>query len=360
MLIDLGMIVAGLVILVWGAHWLVDGASRVALRLGLTPLVVGLTVVAFGTSAPELAVSMASALGGKSDIAIGNVIGSNIANVLLILGTSALIVPLRVNQQLIRLDMPIMVGASLLFYVLVSDGELGLWDSAVLAGCIVTYVWFLFRESRRERNPHVLAEYTGDLQEEARDPGNMPINLLRLLVGLVGLVGGAQILVSAAVSVAQALGVSQLVIGLTVIAIGTSLPELATSVVAATRGQRDIAVGNVVGSNIFNLLSVLGFTGLAAGGGLVVSPDVLRLDLPVMLAVTLACLPIFRSDYTVTRLNGLLFVAAYVLYLVYQVFAATGRGPLTQLSDMVMEFVLPAMIIGTVIMLVRSLRKEKR
>lgn len=359
MLIDTAMIVAGFVVLVFGADWLVKGASRMALSAGITPLVVGLTVVAFGTSAPELAVSITSAMGGEADLAVGNVVGSNIANVLLILGVSALVAPLVVHQQLVRLDVPIMLGASLLFYVLAVDGRLTLWDGVLLSGSVVAYVVFLVLESRREKNPLVLAEYDS-LSEEDQAPHSMLSNLLWLLIGMIGLVAGSQLLVKGAVSIATALGVSELIIGLTVLAIGTSLPELATSVVAAMKGERDIAVGNVVGSNIFNLLSVLGFTSLAAFGQVPVSADALRIDIPVMLAVALLCLPIFRGGYEITRRNGLLFVFAYALYLAYLVLNAMHAELRPLLESALLSGFLPALIVGSLVVLIRDLRNENR
>jgi len=359
MLIDTAMIVAGFVVLVFGADWLVKGASRMALSAGITPLVVGLTVVAFGTSAPELAVSITSAMGGEADLAVGNVVGSNIANVLLILGVSALVAPLVVHQQLVRLDVPIMLGASLLFYVLAVDGRLTLWDGVLLSGSVVAYVVFLVLESRREKNPLVLAEYDS-LSEDDQAPHSTLSNLLWLLIGMIGLVAGSQLLVKGAVSIATALGVSELIIGLTVLAIGTSLPELATSVVAAMKGERDIAVGNVVGSNIFNLLSVLGFTSLAAFGQVPVSADALRIDIPVMLAVALLCLPIFRGGYEITRRNGLLFVFAYALYLAYLVLNAMHAELRPLLESALLSGFLPALIVGSLVVLIRDLRNENR
>ncbi|MCK5873727.1 MAG: calcium/sodium antiporter [Alcanivoracaceae bacterium] len=355
MLLNIGLIIAGFVVLVFGADWLVKGASRLALSLGMTPLVVGLTVVAFGTSAPELAVSVASAWSGQADLAVGNVVGSNIANVLLILGISALVAPLVVNQQLVRLDVPIMLGATVLFYVLSLDGRINLWDSILLAAGIVAYVVFLIRESRREKSALVLAEY----EEAVESGGTLTGDILWMVAGLVGLVAGAQLLVEGAVSLARHFGVSELMIGLTVLAIGTSLPELATSVVAAMRGERDIAVGNVVGSNIFNLLSVLGFTGLVSLGQLPVAPAALALDIPVMLGVALLCVPIFRTGFVVTRANGVLFILCYAAYLSWLVLINTdvvvpGWAPALLLGGLI-----PLAILFTLVSFVMSVSSEK-
>lgn len=354
MLLNIGLIVAGFVVLVFGADWLVKGASRMALSLGMTPLVVGLTVVAFGTSAPELAVSVASAWSGQADLAVGNVVGSNIANILLILGLSALVAPLVVNQQLVRLDVPIMLGASVLFYVLCLDGNIGLWDSVLLVGGIIAYVVFLIRESRREKSDLVLAQY----EEAVEAGGTLWGDLLWIAAGLVGLVAGAQLLVEGAVSLARHFGVSELMIGLTVLAVGTSLPELATSVVAALRGERDIAVGNVVGSNIFNLLSVIGFTGLVSLGQLPVAPTAMALDIPVMLGVALLCVPIFRSGFVVTRTNGALFILCYVAYLVWLIASSTGPAP-EWLSPLLLGGLMPLAVVFTLVSFVLSVSNEK-
>lgn len=355
MLLNIGLIVAGFVVLVFGADWLVKGASRMALSLGMTPLVVGLTVVAFGTSAPELAVSVASAWSGQADLAVGNVVGSNIANVLLILGISALVAPLVVNQQLVRLDVPIMLGATVLFYVLSLDGRINLWDSILLAGGIVAYVVFLIRESRREKSALVLAEY----EEAVESGGTLGGDILWMVAGLVGLVAGAQLLVEGAVSLARHFGVSELMIGLTVLAIGTSLPELATSVVAAMRGERDIAVGNVVGSNIFNLLSVLGFTGLVSLGQLPVAPAALALDIPVMLGVALLCVPIFRAGFVVTRANGVLFILCYIAYLAWLVLVNSGAAIPGWAPALLLGGLIPLAIVFTLVSFVMSVSNEK-
>ncbi|MDA0824547.1 MAG: calcium/sodium antiporter, partial [Proteobacteria bacterium] len=255
---------AGLILLVGGAEVLVRGASKLAAQFGIPPLIIGLTVVAFGTSTPETAVSVQAAMNGSGDLAIGNVVGSNIANVLLILGLTALIAPLIVSRQLIRLDVPIMIGASLLTLALAWDGQLDRSDGAILFACILAYTAFLITSGRREqavKDDEFIKEFG---LQAAPKPYAWGINLSLIIAGLFLLVSGSNLLVEGAVSLARALGLSELVIGLTVVAIGTSLPELATSVTAAFRGERDIAVGNIVGSNIFNLLCVLGLSALVS------------------------------------------------------------------------------------------------
>jgi cation:H+ antiporter len=360
MIASITYMIGGLAVLVLGADWLVKGASRLALALGISPLVVGLTIVAFGTSAPELAVSVTSAYSGSSDIAVANVVGSNIFNVLLILGLAALVAPLVVHQQLIRLDVPIMIGASLLLYVLGVDGRLDLWDSLLLTASIVAYTLYLLIESRQERNPEVLAEY--DMEVTGISGGGKASALMNFALiagGLAGLVLGSKFFVEGAIEIARALGVSEVIIGLTLVAAGTSLPELATSVLAAIKGERDIAIGNIVGSNIFNLCSVLGFSGLASWGGLTVAPNLLAVDIPVMIGVALLCLPMFRTGYAVTRANGAVFVTAYLVYAAYLILQAQQDPALLPFNHGVLSLLLPALIIGTVVITVRGLRDER-
>ncbi|MFZ5722133.1 MAG: calcium/sodium antiporter [Pseudomonadota bacterium] len=351
---------AGLAVLTFGADWLVKGASRLALSLGIGPLVVGLTIVAFGTSAPELAVSITSAYSGSSDIAVANVVGSNIFNVLFILGASALVAPLLVNQQLVRMDVPIMIGASILLYSLALDGRLGLWDSALLASLIVVYTGFLIVEARREKNPAIVAEYVEEAGEATGgQKGTLPSDLFFIVAGLFMLVIGSKFFVGGAIEFARLLGVSEVVIGLTIVAAGTSLPELATSVVAAYKGERDIAIGNIVGSNIFNICSVLGFSGLVAGGTLTVAPTMLTVDIPLMIAVALFCLPLFRTGYILTRANGAVFMATYVVYVLFLVWKEQQSPALADLNTVVFSVLLPAVIVGTVVVQVLGMRREQ-
>tara|TARA_R110001592_G_scaffold23259_1_gene91336 strand:+ start:2757 stop:3842 length:1086 start_codon:yes stop_codon:yes gene_type:complete len=343
----------GLIMLVLGAELLVRGASRLALRFGISPLVIGLTVVAFGTSAPELAVSVQSGLAGQSGIAIGNIVGSNIFNVLVVLGVSALITPLVVSQQLVRIDVPLMIGASMLLWIMAFDGRIGLIDGLLLTGGIVAYTVFAIQQGRKE-SPMVQAEYVqafgeGDVPRLER----LPIQLALVVSGLILLVLGAQWLVDSAVVIARALGVSEVIIGLTIVAAGTSLPELATSVVAAMRGERDIAVGNVIGSCLFNLLSIAGIAALVTPGGIEVAASLLRFDIPVMAVVALACLPIFAAGHRVARWEGALFLAYYLAYLLYLVLAATEHAVLPAYSTAMLGFVLPLTVITLTVMLVR-------
>jgi len=333
-------LVLGLVLLIGGAEYLVRGAARMASAAGVSSLVVGLTVVAFGTSAPELAVSVVSAFKGQSDLAIGNVVGSNIFNILVILGLSALIIPLVVAQQLVRFDVPLMIGISFLLLLLGLDGKISRFDGILLFGGVLTYTIFLIRQSRRESSAEVKAEYDEEFGSGKSDPGWLK-NIGLVVVGLAGLVIGSKWLVDSAVSIAQAFGVSELVIGLTIVAAGTSMPEVATSVVAALRGERDIAVGNAVGSNIFNILSVIGLSSIVAPAGIAVSAEALRFDIPVMIAVAVACLPVFFAGYRITRLNGAVFLAFYAAYLGYLIFNAMQHKALGTYQTALFFYALP-------------------
>lgn len=352
-------LIAGITLLVMGAEVLVRGAARLAAQLGISPLVIGLTVVAFGTSAPETAVSVQAAVEGSGDLAIGNVVGSNIANVLLILGITALVAPLLVSRQLIRQDVPIMIGASLLTYALALDGGLSKIDGAVLFACVVGYTAFLIYQSRKE-SKQADDEFDDEFGlEEANRHYAWAHHLLLITVGLVLLVLGSNWLVEGATTLARALGISELVIGLTVVAIGTSLPELATSVIAAVKGQRDIAVGNIVGSNIFNLLCVLGLSSLVSPLPINVSPNALAFDFPVMIAVAIACLPIFFAGYCINRWEGLLFLAYYVAYTVYLVTSITGQAFATTLSHAMLGYVLPLTAVSLAVIASRAWRKQR-
>lgn len=347
---------AGLVALIVGAEALVRGASRLASTLGISSLVIGLTVVAFGTSSPELAVSVKSALAGQSGIAVGNVVGSSIFNVLFILGLSALIVPLVVSQQLVRLDVPLVVVLSALTFVFALDGVISQGEGAVLVTGLVVYVGFLIYHSRRTSAP---AEEEAARALDAERSGGLT-NVVLVVVGLVLLVLGSRWLVDAAVVFAAYLGVSEVVVGLTIVAVGTSLPEVVTSIVAAIRGERDIAVGNVVGSNIFNLLCVLGIASLVAPGGVEVSPGIVRFDLPVMVAVALACLPVFFTGGVISRTEGALLLGYYAAYTAYLLLAATHHDRLPGFQTAMLYFVLPLTGLVLLVAVVRELRARPR
>lgn len=348
--------VAGLVVLVVGASSLVRGASKLALSLGLSPLVVGLTIVAFGTSAPEMAVSTGAVLDGQGDIAVGNVVGSNIFNVLFILGTSALIAPLVVHVQLIRQEIPIMLGASLILLALGLDGAIQIWEGAFLLALLVAYTAFLVIQSRKESSQQA-AEFDEELQPAKAGAwdAHWSVQLALIVAGLSLLVVGSDWLVSASVAFAKAFGVSDLVIGLTIVAAGTSMPEVATSITAALKGERDIAVGNIVGSNIFNILGCVGLSGLVSGAdGLALQPSVLNFDIWVMLAVALACLPVFLTGREIARWEGAVFLGYYVAYVAYLILAAQQHAALETFSAAMLGFVLPLTIVTFVVLWMRQ------
>ena len=301
-------LLAGLVLLYFGAEGLVRGSASLALRLGLSPLVVGLTVVAFGTSSPELMVSLKAAMNGQGDISVGNVVGSNICNIGLILGLCALITPISTNSQIVRVDIPIMLGITALSTALLAGGRLGRGEGFFLFALLVAYLIFSIQLARRQPADSLGAEFGEEVKISKR---GLAVDVLMVIGGLVLLVFGARFLVDGAVIIARTFGWSEALIGLTIVAIGTSLPELATSLLAAIKKESDIAVGNIVGSNIFNLLGILGLTAMvhplqAAGIGTV--------DLVVMAAFSLVLWPMAFHQQRIIRPEGALLLAGYAGY----------------------------------------------
>lgn len=359
-LMTFAYLIGGFVLLVAGAEALVRGAVQLAARFGISPLIIGLTVVAFGTSAPETAVSVQAALNGSGDIAVGNVIGSNIANILLILGLSAMVSPLVVSRQLVRLDVPVMIGAGVLTFALAWNGTISRLEGSVLLTLLAVYTIFLVIASKRESARAQVDEFATEYGEgAAAKPAGWIIQVALVLLGLGLLVLGSNLLIEGAVALARALGLSELVIGLTVIAVGTSLPELATSLLAVYRGERDIAVGNVVGSCIFNLLLVLGAGSVVASSGLSISPNALAFDLPVMLGVFVACLPIFFSGYRINRWEGALFFGYYLAYTLYLVMFSTGLPAISLLSHAMAWYVLPLTAITLLVIFLRAWKLQR-
>ena len=350
----LGTFVAGLVLLLVGAGFLVRGASRLAAGSGISPLVIGLTVVAWGTGSPELAVGVGAALNGQPDLAVGNVVGSNVANVLLILGLAAVIAPLKVSQRLVRWDVPIMIAVSLLVLVMSLDGNLGVLDGALLVTALIVYTWWSIRESRRTKTS-VAKEYEREFGGGEATWRILLLNGTTVAGGLFLLVKGSDWLVVGASAIATALGMSQLIIGLTIVAIGTSLPEVATSAVASFRGERDIAVGNAIGSNIFNILGVLGVTALVAGDGVRVPEPALSLDMPIMVTVAFACMPVFFAGFVIDRWRGGLFLGLYAGYLAYLVLEAMQHAALEGFTSIMVAFVLPLVAFTLLLLLFQGL-----
>ena len=353
------LFIAGLVILIFGAELLVRGASRLAAAFGVSPLVIGLTIVAIGTASPEVAVSLQAALNGQGDLTLGNVLGSNIFNILFILGVTAILAPIVIAEQLIRKDAPIMVGVSLLAFALAFDGSIGFVDGVTLILLLVVYTVFALRQSRFE-SKEVQNEYAEEFAEkQPHTTRDTMANILFILAGLGLLVLGSNWLVDSAIVIAKALGVSELVIGLTIVAVGTSLPEVATSIIAALKGESDIAVGNAVGSNIFNLLGVLGIGALLAPGGISVAGQVLRLDFPVMVFVALVCLPVFYIDSRISRMEGGLLLGYYVLYITYVILQVSSSSALPVVT-LFITFFAPITFVALVVVAIRSARSKKR
>ncbi len=349
---------AGIASLIVGAEAMVRGASRLAAAIGISPLVIGLTVVAFGTSSPELAVSLRAAWMGTSDIALGNVVGSNIFNVLCILGLSALVTPLVVAQQLVRLEVPLMIGVSVVLLLLGLDGKISRMDGLVLFGGVVGYSVFVVRQSLRESQA-VRSEYEHEFGRRPQRIIEWFANAALVAIGLALLTVGSGWLVNGAGAMAKALGLSELVIGLTIVAAGTSLPEVATSIVAGLRGERDIAVGNVVGSCLFNLLAILGLASIVAADGVQVAPAAIRFDIPVMIAVSVACLPIFFTGYRIVRWEGALFLGYYVCYTLYLVLRAVQHDALPAFSAVMMIFVVPLTLVTLAVLAARAWRVQR-
>jgi cation:H+ antiporter len=353
------LLVGGGALLIGGAEALVRGAARLAVSAGISPLVVGLTVVAFGTNSPELAVGILAAARGDADIVVGNVVGSNIFNILFILGLAALVAPLVVAQRLVRFEVPLMIALSAMVFLLALDGRLSRAEGALLLAGMVAYVAWAILQSRRETRA-VVMEY--ELEFSARDTATpaIALDIVLVVAGLALLVLGSEIFVDGAVDIAEGLGVDPLVIALTIVAAGTSLPEVATSVLASLRGERDIAVGNAVGSNILNLLAVLGMSALVAEGGVRVADAAIRFDIPVMTAVAVATLPIFFTGWHIARWEGSLFLLYYAAYSLYLLLDASGHAALGVYSVAMLGFVLPITALTLGLLALRAFRDGRR
>lgn len=303
-------LVGGLIMLFVGAEGLIRGSSNLAIKIGITPLVVGLTVVAFGTSAPELVVSLRAALLGNSSIALGNAVGSNIANIALVLGVAAIIRPLKVHAKVIMREIPIMIGISVLLLLLLIDGELGFIDGLIFVIGLISYLIFNVITARNEKNPEVDEEFKEGLKSKL----GIPVSIVIMIGGLVLLILGANLFVQSAVAIAKTFNVSDAIIGLTIVAIGTSLPELITSIVASYKKEADIAIGNVVGSNVFNILCILGITALIIP---ISTVGISYIDLGVMLFTVVILFPLSRTGFSISRLEGAFMLSGYMGYIYY-------------------------------------------
>ncbi|MEX2582488.1 MAG: calcium/sodium antiporter [Gemmatimonadota bacterium] len=313
MLLDLVYFVIGLAGLVYGAEWLVGGSARIAAKLGVSSFVVGLTLVSFGTSAPELVVSGIASYGGNGELAVGNVLGSNIANIGLILGLAALIRPMYVKRELVLRDVPIMIGAAAIIPVLAWSGTISRAEGALLLVLFAAYIGFIAVDARRQSSDldAVLEREGVDVSERNSVKRDAAI----AIVGLVVLAVGANLMVDSAIAIATELGVSQVVIGLTLVALGTSLPELAASVSAARRDEGEIVIGNIVGSNIFNVALILGVSALIRP--LPISATVLRIDAPVVIALSLLFVPLMFTSLRIHRWEGGFLVACYLSFIAF-------------------------------------------
>jgi len=357
---DIGLatiqILGGLGLLVIGGEVLVRGASGLAQLMKMSPLLIGLTVVSFGTSAPELAVSIKAIYNNSDALAVGNVVGSNIFNVLFVLGGSALIVPLLVDSQLVRRDVPLMIIASMMLMFFTRNGELTRLESVALFGFLIGYLALAFYQARSEKKS---PEMGGNISDSsAKSQSKLPSiswNLILVIVGIALLAGGANLLIRGASWTATSLGVSELVIGLTVVAIGTSLPEAVTSLVAAFRGEREIAVGNVVGSNLFNISAVLGLAGILSPRPIPIPLDANSFDIPVMVVVAFACFPIFASGNVIRRWEGGLFLFYLVLYLGFVVLNAINSDHIDKLATVTYVFIIPLTVITVAVSCYQSI-----
>ncbi len=297
--------------LYFGAEGLVRGSASVALRTGLSALVVGLTIVAFGTSSPELVVSFMAGLEGNADIAIGNVIGSNICNIALIVGVAAMIRPIKVKLQLIKFDLLVMIAVSLLLVGIIYDGTISFTDGILLTAGIIIYSVMTVKKAFAENNEELIEEFESELKPSKRKPY---VDYILIIIGIGGLVYGANIFVDGAIGIASMLGVSTAIIGLSIVAFGTSLPELATSLVASIKDEGDISIGNAIGSNIFNILFVLGLASLAHE---IPTSDISYIDVSIMIGIAVLIFPLARIGMTIGRAKGALLLSIYVAYVFY-------------------------------------------
>ena len=350
------LILAGFIVLIAGGEVLVRGASGMARAMHISPLIIGLTVVAFCTSCPELAVCLKAAFAGKADFAVGNIVGSCICNILFVLGLAATVGALVVHARLVWLEVPLMILAAILTLIFGLDGTIDRVDGFIFMAFLVGYMIWTVIVSRRESKA-VKAELArlGGAEVKTGWLGVLG-HFSLVVVGVVLLVVASGWLVDGAVDVARLLGVSELMIGLTILALGTSLPEAATCVIASLRNERDIAVGNVVGSNIMNILAVLGMSAVIAPDGIAVSKIALHLDIPVMIMVSFACLPIFFTGHRIERWEGGLFLAYYVVYLAYLILAETNAVAARTFGSVIVLFVIPLTAITLLVLLVRSLK----
>lgn len=348
MLVTFSFFIIGVIALIVGAKLLVLGASQLASLLKISPLIIGLTIVAFGTSTPEITVCALGAWRGEGELVIGNVLGSNILNILLVLGLCATIAPLYVKKQIIRLEIPLMIGASVFFWLLGATGTIGRWKGIILFAAIITYLLFVFRLSKNK----------SDSGKSTSDHPSFWRQLAWVFLGLLLLAIGSDLLIKNAVKLARQLKISELFIGLTIVAVGTSLPEIATSIVAVLRRKYDLVVGNLIGSNLFNLLAGMGIAGMVAPDPIVVPPASITFDFPIMVATSIACLPIFLTGHRISRWEGIVFLFFYSLYITYLILFAVSYPLLSLFTIAFFFFILPLTVITLLISIFRHFHKS--
>lgn len=344
----------GGMVLIVGARIIVSGAAQLASNIGVPNLVIGLTIVAFGTSAPELAVSISSSIDGKTELAVANVVGSNIFNTLFIIGLASIISPLLISKQIIYQDLPIMILISIITFYMSLDGIISILESGMLVLILFVYTIFLLFQGK---NTPSSSKITNKNIEIALIGGNVFFNGISIIIGLSLLLVGSHWFVNSAVNLARIFGLSEAVIGLTILAIGTSLPEVITSIVAAIQGQRDIAVGNVIGSNTFNLLAVIGFSGLTSTKGLISNTQLTFQDFPIMLIVALLCIPIMITNYKVDRLEGVLFVIIYIMYAIFLIATELNLIWLSSYLLLIVNVVIPLILTIIVLSIIKHYLK---
>lgn len=358
MSIEIIKMAVAIVLLVVGSDLLVRGASSLAKSFGISSLVIGLTVVALGTSTPELVVSANAALSGKPDIAIGNVVGSNIFNILFILGLSSIIIPLFVSKQLIKLDVPIMIFAVSILYLFSLNQLIGQFEGFILIFLGIFYTIFLIKKSKSEISLQ-------NKNESKTDNGEIKIysktkSIIFFVIGLALLVFGGNTFVDSSVEIARLLGISELIIGLTIVSIGTSLPEVATSIMASFKGERDIAVGNVVGSNILNVFLILGVAATLSPNSIPINSSMIYFDLPILVVVSFICFPLFFTGQEISRWEGAILLLYYVTYTVYLIMQSTHYLGLNQFNSIIFYFIVPLTLIIIISSFINSIRKSRK
>ncbi|MEX2603429.1 MAG: calcium/sodium antiporter [Gracilimonas sp.] len=352
--------VAGLALLIGGAELFLKSVDKFGIAWRVSPVIMGLTVVAFATGAPELAISLQAAIEGRPDLVLGNIIGSNISNILLILGITGLIAPLAITNRIIKRDVPMVIAASVLMYVLAMDGVLSPLDGVFILLALLAYsiyMYFQIKSDRKNNHREELSQAAIDILKN--NPAFFYTKyIFLLLVGLFMIVAGSRLMVHAAVTIAEILGVSELIIGLTIVSIGTSLPEVATSVSAARKKDYDTAIANVLGSNLYNILLTLGLTIVIAPGVISVSPDAIKFDMPVMIIVIIACLPLFWPGKQLGRIEAAGFLIYYAAYLAYLVLIATQHSFKSQMEWWMIWVIIPGTILFIAIKFILDYKKK--